>query len=67
MTDPRIEQLARKMCGDLSPDDVVCRYGDGGRFSPRPEPSEMGPRWRRYEEAARLAIVAHEYFTGDQA
>lgn len=63
MTDPRVEQLARKMCGGLNPDDRVCRYGDPGKFSPPVDAADMGPRWWRYEEAARLAVVAHDFFT----
>lgn len=64
MTDPRVEQLARKMCGDLDPDERVYRYGELGRFSPPANPLDFGPRWWRFEEQARLAVVAHDFFEG---
>jgi hypothetical protein len=62
VTDPRVEALARKMCGKRDPDERVPRRGPEtpGPFTPPVE--DFGPRWWRFEEAARLAVVAHEFF-----
>lgn len=64
MTDPRVEALARKMCGGRDPDERVPRRGPEtpGPFAPPVE--EFGPRWWRFEEQARLAVVAREFFEG---
>lgn len=65
MIDPRVEALARMMCGDRDPNERVPRRGPEtpGPFTPPVE--DFGPRWERNKELAGKLILAWEFFTAE--
>jgi hypothetical protein len=59
--DPRIEALARHLCGPSADVEVIVEYGPIWHRGVR-----WGPAWEKYVKRAEEMILVHDFFEKDR-